>query len=57
VIADEARPIALLFGAAGAGRGVGPKTKRTLLCAIQVKGVPDMAAEEAIWLAVGVMQG
>ena len=57
VIADEVRPLALLFGALAAGRGVRPKTGRTLLCAIQVKGVPDIAAEEALWLAAGVMQG
>jgi DNA/RNA-binding domain of Phe-tRNA-synthetase-like protein len=57
VIADDLRPLALLFGALAAGRGVQPKTERTLLCAIQVKGVPDMAAEEALWLAAGVMQG
>ena len=57
VIADDARPLALLFGALAAGRGVHPKTKRTVLCAIQVKGVPDLAAEEALWLAAGVLQG
>jgi DNA/RNA-binding domain of Phe-tRNA-synthetase-like protein len=57
VIADDVRPLALLFGALAAGRGVQAKTKRTLLCAIQVKGVPDMAVEEALWLAAGVMQG
>ena len=57
VIADEARPLGLLFGAIGAGRGVSGKTKRTLLCAIQVRGVPDIAVEEAIWLAAGVMRG
>jgi hypothetical protein len=34
-----------------------PRTKRTLLCALQVKGVPDIAVEEAIWLASGVLQG
>ena len=56
VIADDVRPLALLFGALAAGRGVQAKTKRTLLCAIQVKGVPDMAVEEALWLAAGVMQ-
>jgi DNA/RNA-binding domain of Phe-tRNA-synthetase-like protein len=56
VIADELRPLALLFGALAAGRGVRPKTSRTLLCAIQVKGVPDIAAEEALWLAAGVMR-
>ena len=57
VIADEARPLALLFGAMGSGRGVSNKTKRTLICAIQVRGVPDIAVEEAIWLAAGVMRG
>lgn len=57
VIADDERPLALLFGALAAGRGVQPKTKRTVLCAIQVGGVPDIAAEEALWLAAGVMQG
>jgi DNA/RNA-binding domain of Phe-tRNA-synthetase-like protein len=57
VIADEARPLALLFGATGLGRGVTPKTERTILAAIQVKGVPDIAVEEAIWLAAGVMRG
>jgi DNA/RNA-binding domain of Phe-tRNA-synthetase-like protein len=57
VIADEARPLALLFGALAAGRGVHPRTKRTMLVAIQVKGVPDIAVEEALWLAAGVMEG
>lgn len=57
VIADEARPLALLFGATGSGRGVSKETERTLLCAIQVRGVPDIAVEEAIWLAAGVMRG
>jgi DNA/RNA-binding domain of Phe-tRNA-synthetase-like protein len=56
VIADEERPIALLFGAVGANRGVRPRSKRTLLVAIGVKGVPDIAIEEALWLAAGVME-
>jgi DNA/RNA-binding domain of Phe-tRNA-synthetase-like protein len=56
VIADEERPIALLFGATGADRGVRPRTKRTLLAAIGVKGVPEIAIEEAIWLAAGVLE-
>jgi DNA/RNA-binding domain of Phe-tRNA-synthetase-like protein len=55
VIADESRPLALLFGAVGAGRGVNPRTKRTLLTAVQVQGVPQIAVEEAIWLAADVM--
>ncbi|CAN5620571.1 hypothetical protein BH10ACT11_BH10ACT11_07360 [soil metagenome] len=57
VIADQARPVALLFGALSAGRGVSKETKRTILCSIQVKGVPDIAVEEGLWLAVGVLRG
>jgi hypothetical protein len=56
VIADEARPIALLFGATASGRGVRSKTRRTLLTATQVKGVPDIAVEEALWLAADVLR-
>lgn len=55
VVADERRPLALLFGALGAGRGVTPRTGRMLVCALQVKGVPDLAAEEALWLVAGVV--
>jgi len=57
VIADEVRPLALLFGATAAGRGVSPKTARTILAAVQVKGVPDIAVEEAIWLAASIVRG
>lgn len=57
VIADEARPLGLLFGATADGRGVHPHTKRTTLCAVGVAGVPDIAIEEAIWLAAGILRG
>lgn len=57
VIADDERPLSLLFGALAAGRGVGPKTKRTLLLAIGVTGVPEIAIEEALWLAAEALQG
>lgn len=57
VIADEARPLSLLFGATAAGRGVNPKTARMILVSIQVKGVPDISVEEAIWLAADVIRG
>jgi DNA/RNA-binding domain of Phe-tRNA-synthetase-like protein len=57
VVADSHRPLSLLFGALAAGRGVTPKTKRTLLVAIQVGGVPAIAVEEALWLAAGVLRG
>ena len=52
VIADERRPLGLLFGATAAGRGVHPETQRILLVAIQVKGVPRIAIDEALWIAV-----
>lgn len=56
VIADDQRPLSLLFGAIASGRGVGPKTKRTLFLAIGVGGVPEIAIEEALWLASEAMQ-
>lgn len=57
VIADCRRPIALLFGALASGRGVNRKTKRMTLCSLQVKGVPDIAVEEALWLLVEALRG
>ncbi|MEK6272785.1 MAG: phenylalanine--tRNA ligase beta subunit-related protein [Actinomycetota bacterium] len=56
VIADQTRPLGLLFGATAAGRGVQPRTARMLLAAVQVKGVPEIAVEEAIWLAADVIR-
>lgn len=50
VLADSLRPISLLFGPLAAGRGVSPKSKRTMLVAIGVSGVPEIAIEEALWL-------
>lgn len=57
VIADDERPLSLLFGALGAGRGVGPKTSRTMLVAVGVSGVPAIAIEESLWLASSVLRG
>ena len=55
VIADDERPLALLFGATADGRGVSPKTSRTLLVGIGVSGVPEIAVEEALWLAADAL--
>jgi DNA/RNA-binding domain of Phe-tRNA-synthetase-like protein len=55
VIADPSRPVALLFGATGSGRGVHPETSRTLLVATGVSGVPEIAVEEALWLVADAM--
>jgi DNA/RNA-binding domain of Phe-tRNA-synthetase-like protein len=56
VLADAERPLGLLFGATADGCGVHRRTQRATVCAIQVNGVPDIAAEEAIWLVAGVLR-
>jgi DNA/RNA-binding domain of Phe-tRNA-synthetase-like protein len=55
-IADEERPIALLFGATGEGYAVGPGTRRLALASVQVKGVPQIAVEEALWIAASTLE-
>lgn len=56
VIADEREPLGLLFGATAAGHEVARGTRSTLVCAIKVSGVPDIAVEEALWLAAGALR-
>ncbi len=56
VVADELRPIALLFGDPATDAAPSSKTRRALIVATQVRGVPDIAIEEAIWLASGVIR-
>jgi DNA/RNA-binding domain of Phe-tRNA-synthetase-like protein len=51
VIADEKRPLEILFRKQAEGRGVTKATTRTALVAVGVKGVPDVAMEEALWVA------
>ena len=55
LIADEARSLAVLFGDMADGRGVHPSTTRMALAAIQVKGVPEVSVEEAIWTVVDLL--
>ena len=55
VIADAARPLGLLFGAMAEGRGVDPDTQRILISAVQVRGVPRIAIDEALWIACAAM--
>lgn len=50
LVADERRPLAVLFGETAEGRGVGKRSARMVLYSVQVKGVPDIAVEEAMWL-------
>jgi DNA/RNA-binding domain of Phe-tRNA-synthetase-like protein len=51
VVADEKRPLGILFDRTAEGRGVKRGTGRVLLAAIGVRGVPDIALEEALWVA------
>lgn len=55
VLADGIRPLRLLFGAIAAGRGVSPATKRTALVVVGVAGVPEIAVEEALWIAAEIL--
>jgi DNA/RNA-binding domain of Phe-tRNA-synthetase-like protein len=56
VVADERRPLGLLFGATAERRGVHSHTERITLAAIQVRGVPPIAVEEGLWIAASVLR-
>ena len=51
-IADERRPLAVLFGEVAAHAAVGRRTTRVAVAAIRVRGVPAVSVEEALWTAV-----
>jgi DNA/RNA-binding domain of Phe-tRNA-synthetase-like protein len=51
VVADDARPVALVLGEVAHDAGVTWDTLRMTLCALRVKGVPAIAVEEALWTA------
>jgi DNA/RNA-binding domain of Phe-tRNA-synthetase-like protein len=55
-IADERRPIGLLFGPTADGLAVEPGTRRVAVAAVQVKGVPQIAVEEALWMAAATLE-
>jgi DNA/RNA-binding domain of Phe-tRNA-synthetase-like protein len=50
-IADERGPVGLLFGALGDGYTAGEGSRRLAIAAVQVKGVPQIAVAEALWIA------
>jgi DNA/RNA-binding domain of Phe-tRNA-synthetase-like protein len=56
VVADEERPLGILFDRTAEGRGVRRRTRRILLAAIGVRGVPDIALEEALWVAASALR-
>jgi DNA/RNA-binding domain of Phe-tRNA-synthetase-like protein len=56
VIADESRSLAILFADVAEGHGVLPSSEEMVLVAVQVKGVPDVSVEEALWCAADILQ-
>jgi DNA/RNA-binding domain of Phe-tRNA-synthetase-like protein len=57
VIADEERPVAVLFADLDPDCGVTPRTARMVLAVVQVEGVPDIAVEEALWTVEEIVTG
>jgi DNA/RNA-binding domain of Phe-tRNA-synthetase-like protein len=55
LVADDAGPVGILFGALAPGRGVGPETTRMTLISLQVAGVPDVHVEEALWIVADIL--
>jgi DNA/RNA-binding domain of Phe-tRNA-synthetase-like protein len=56
VVADADRSVAVLFGDIAEARGVDPATERMLICTVQVKGVPEISVEEALWTTTEVLR-
>jgi DNA/RNA-binding domain of Phe-tRNA-synthetase-like protein len=56
IIADERRPVGLLFGETAEGCGVEPRTRRLAVVSVQVNGVPQIAVAEALWMAAATLR-
>jgi hypothetical protein len=54
VLADRTRIVAVPFGPHDPALAVGKQTKRMTFVALQVKGVPDVGVEEALWTVVEI---
>ena len=57
VVADAERSVAVLFADFAEGQGVHPRTRRMRLAAVQVKGVPDVSVDEALWTVAETLLG
>jgi DNA/RNA-binding domain of Phe-tRNA-synthetase-like protein len=55
VVADEERSLAVLFDEVAVECGVSWETERMVLAALEVKGVPRISVEEALWMASEVL--
>lgn len=56
LIADSVRSLAVLFGDLFEDAGVQGRTKRMLLVAPQVEGVPSISVEEAVWTVTDLLE-
>jgi DNA/RNA-binding domain of Phe-tRNA-synthetase-like protein len=54
--ADEETPIARLTGEVAPSHAVAGDTDATLLCALSAVGVPQIAVEEALWIAADLLR-
>lgn len=57
VIADDERPLGVLFADLDPDCGVTPRTSRMVLAVVQVDGCPDIAVEEALWTVEEIVTG
>lgn len=55
-VADRRSIHGLLFGEPAHGHGVGPRTKRVVLFAIGVDGVPAIHVEESLWMCAELLR-
>ena len=55
VIADEHGPVAVLFGEPDERAAVSKRTRRVVLAAVAVPGVPDLFVHEALWVAWDIL--
>jgi len=56
VVADASAPLAILFGELAPAHAAAPHTPRLALFAVQVAGVPELYAEEALWSARAALE-
>jgi DNA/RNA-binding domain of Phe-tRNA-synthetase-like protein len=56
VIADDSRPLGLLFGSSAEDVRVEKGSRRIAVASVQVKGVPQIAVEEALWMAAATLE-
>jgi DNA/RNA-binding domain of Phe-tRNA-synthetase-like protein len=56
VIADASTPLAILFGELASGHAPQARSRRLALFAVQVAGVPELYAEEALWSCASSLQ-